>query len=165
MPAFTRWHFARSLEDVISDREGHRVVEKLAVLEETLQFDRRALGTVRGMGDVFHHRRSKVATDRALGSFCGVGWPEKLAHTIHGVVRSQSDSDERCGSHEGFHFGEEWLRGDVSIVLAQEARIGTEHFASANLEAGVLKALQDLAGIVASDAVGFQKNQGCLHKA
>ena len=116
------------------------------------------------MGDIFHHGRSKVPTDRALRGLGGIRWTEKLTHAVHGVVRGKSHRNEWRGAHESLDFGKEWLRGDVSIMLAQQARIGTKHFAPADLKSGILKALQDFSSLVPGDAVGLQKNQRCLHK-
>lgn len=144
--------------------EAHRVVEKLAFLEESLELDGGALGAIRCVGDVFHHGRSKVPTERAFCGLGGIRRPEKLTHPVYGIISSQGHRDERRGAHESFDFGEEWLRGDVSIMLAQEARIGTEHFAPTDLESGIFKALQDFSSLVPGDAVGLQKNQRCLHK-
>ena len=143
---------------VCSAFEAHRVIKKLSILEESLELDSRAIGAIRSVGDIFHHGRSKVSTDCAFCGLGGIRRPEKLTHPVHGIIGSQSHRDERRGAHESFDFGEEWLRGDVSIVLAQEARIGTEHFAPADLESGILKALQDFSSLVPGDAVGLQKN-------
>ena len=119
-------------------REGHRVVKKFFRFEEAIEFDGGILKTVGSMGDVLHHRYTEVAADGSLGSLGRICWTEEVANTFYGIFTRDRESDEGCGLHEILDLGEEGFRGNVSVVLLQQARIGPEHLAPADLESRIL---------------------------
>ena len=115
------------------------------------------------MGDIFHHRLAEISTNRSFRRLGGVGGAEKFANTLDGIFARKGEGNNGRGAHEGLDFGEERFRGDVGIVLAQQARIGAEHLTAANLKSGIFEAFKNLASLASGDAVGFQENQCRFH--
>ena len=105
------------------------------------------------MGDVLHHGHAEVAADRSLGCLGRICRTEEVANAFDDVIARDGQSDEWGGFHEILDFGEERFRGNVSVVLLQQARIGPEHLTPADLESLIFKTLQDLSGFVSSNTI------------
>mgnify|MGYP001049747841 CR=1 FL=1 len=129
----------------------------LARVEETLHFDSGVFRGVGGVADVFHAGGAHVAADGSGGGFGGIGGAEEIADGGHSVFAFEHEGEHGAGAHELDDFREERAVGNVRVVFLEEVIGEGDKFGGADFEAGFFKAADDLAGMAAIEAVGFEQ--------
>merc|ERR1712000_392958 len=140
---------------------GERVVDNV-LAEPQLNLLLGALDRVRAVADVAANLDAKVAADGAGERVVGAGLAEELAARADGVVALPHHADDGARGHVLDEASEEALGGQVGVVLLKELLGGVGHLQGSELEALLLKALDDLADQATLDAVGLDHNVGAL---
>ena len=129
----------------------------LARVEETLHFDSGVFRGVGGVADVFHAGGAHVAADGSCGGDRGIGGAQQIADGGDGVFAFKHEGEYGAGAHKFNDLWEKGAVGNVRVVFLEEVIGEGDKLGGADFEAGFFKASDDLAGVMAVEAVGFEQ--------
>jgi len=114
------------------------------------------------VADVAADLNSEVTADGARSRVSGVGSTEHDTAGLDDVKTLPAHSNNGTGGHVLAETLEEGLGGEVLVVLSSELLGGSEELHAAELEALVLKALDDLTNKTALNTIGLDSNESTL---
>jgi len=118
--------------------------------------------SIRSVTDVTSNLNAEVSTDGAWLGVLGVGLAKHDPAGLDNAGSLPDHWDDWSGAHVLDEAAEEWLGGEVGVVLLQQRFVSLHDFHGDELESLLLEPLDDFADQTALDTVGLDHDEGPL---
>jgi len=141
---------------------GRSPLHNFAVLEPEGNLLLGILNTVRAMTNIPAHINTVVASDGTWGRCERVGGTEEDTTSLDGIATFPNHSANGSAAHILDESWEEWLGGEILVVLLKMLLAGSHELDSSKLVATSLESGDDWANESTLDAIRLNSNEGLL---